>query len=137
MPPRAESIARQHSSRKPASRRRRRSGTKALAASDVVLRGEVPHSILDSQLELLGTIMAWSPPRILVQQQAAFWKGFAGEPLTFPASERSPSPKRRTARASAKSRSSSAGERGRKGAANGAAHGVHKSKQRSGRSRPK
>jgi len=131
MPPRAESIHHQHSSRKPTSRRR--TGTKALAVSDAVLRGEVSRSMLDSQLEFLGTMMAWSPARLLVQQQAAFWKGFVGEPSTSPASQRSRPAKRKAASAPAKSRDG-AGKGARASSANGAGRRAHKSKQRSARS---
>ncbi len=121
MPLRVQSARHQHSSRKPASRPRR-TGTKALAVSDSVLRGELPRSMLDSQLELLGTMLAWSPARLLVHQQAAFWKGVAEE--AFPsavATERARPAKHKARRASAKSRTNGAGKGGRKGTAHGAA----------------
>ena len=132
MPPRAESIRHQHPSRKRASRRR--ADTKALAISDAVLREEMTRTVLDSQLEFLGTMMAWSPARLLVHQQAAFWKGVAGEPLTSVPTERSRPAKRKAAARPSKSRSNGAGKGGHKRAAKVVGRSAQKSKRSSARS---
>lgn len=39
-------------------------------------------SVLDNQMALLGAMVAWSPARLLVNQQAAFWEGFAAPSAT-------------------------------------------------------
>lgn len=129
MPSRAESIRRQHPTRKPASRPRR-TGTKALAVSESVLHGEMSRSMLDNQIELLGAMLAWSPARLLVHQQAAFWRGVAGESSSSAAAaERPRLAKRKSVRASAKARNNGAGKGGRKAAADGDGRSARKPKR--------
>ena len=79
---------------KSAKSQRRRTKTRALAVSDAVLREAVggarlPNplqvfeplrkTIVDRQIAFLGMVMAWSPARIIVNQQAAFWEGVAND----------------------------------------------------------
>lgn len=129
MPSRAESTRRQHPTRKPASRPRR-TGTKALAVSESVLHGEISRSMLDNQIELLGAMLAWSPARLLVHQQAAFWRGVAGESSSSAApAERPRLAKRKSVRASAKARNNGAGKGGRKAAADGDGRSARKPKR--------
>ncbi len=75
MPPRKKPARRTTKSTKPPARRS--SKTKALAISDPVKREALRRSVLDSQFAVLEAIMAWSPARLLVNQQAAFWEGFS------------------------------------------------------------
>jgi len=130
MPPRAKPVRRQPSSRKPAARRR--ADTKALAVSDPVLRQEVARSMLDSQLKFLGAILAWSPTRLLVHQQAAFWKGFAEEPEPTRA-DRSHPAKRKATRTAVKTRSNGAGKVSRKRPAKATPRSAQKNKRSSAR----
>ena len=74
MPPRKRPARRRAKSAKPPARRSSKS--KALAISDPVKREALQRSVLDSQFAVLEAIMAWSPARLLVSQQAAFWEGF-------------------------------------------------------------
>jgi hypothetical protein len=75
MPPRTKPARRSTKSTKPPARRSAK--TKALAISDPVKREALRRSVLDSQFAVLEAIMAWSPARLLVNQQAAFWEGFS------------------------------------------------------------
>jgi hypothetical protein len=74
MPPRKKPVRRKSVAAK--SPRRRRPSTKALAIGDAVRREPLGRSVLDRQLAVLEAMMAWSPARMLVNQQAAFWEGF-------------------------------------------------------------
>ena len=67
---------------------RRTPKTKALAISDPVKREALRRSVLDSQFAVLEAIMAWSPARLLVNQQAAFWEGFSAPSAAPRASKR-------------------------------------------------
>jgi hypothetical protein len=75
MPPRKTPARRTTKSAKTPARRASKS--KALAISDPVKREALRRSVLDSQFAVLEAIMAWSPARLLVNQQAAFWEGFS------------------------------------------------------------
>ena len=74
MPPRKKPVRRKSVAAK--APRRRRPSTKALAISDAVRRESIGPSVFDRQLAVLETLMAWSPARMFVNQQAAFWEGF-------------------------------------------------------------
>ncbi len=80
--------------RKSARSQRRRTKTQALALSDAVLRETVGSThfpnpmqafeplrktIVDRQIAFFGMVMAWSPARIIVNQQAAFWEAVAND----------------------------------------------------------
>jgi hypothetical protein len=87
MPPRKKTIRRKPAAAK--SPRRRRSSTKALAIGDAVRRETLGRSMLDRQLSVLDrqlavfeAMMAWSPARMLLNQQAAFWEGFSAPEVT-------------------------------------------------------
>ncbi len=55
---------------------RRRAASKALAVSGLV-RQEAPASpALDRRLALVKALTAWSTMHLLLEQQAAFWRGF-------------------------------------------------------------
>lgn len=84
---------------------RRRTKTRALAVSDAVLREAVGstqfpnplqvfeplrRSVVDRQIAIFGMVMAWSPARIIANQQAAFWEGFVGAAPTTSAQRRNP-----------------------------------------------
>ena len=88
MPPRKKPVRRKSVAVK--SPRRRRPRTKALAISDAVRRESIGPSAFDRQLAVLETLMAWSPARMLINQQAAFWEGF----ITPTATQRAPARKR-------------------------------------------
>jgi hypothetical protein len=88
MPPRKKPVRRKSVAAK--SPRRRRPSTKALAISDAVRRESIGPSAFDRQLAVLETLMAWSPARMLINQQAAFWEGF----ITPTATQRAPARKR-------------------------------------------
>ncbi|MCZ7593623.1 MAG: hypothetical protein M5U16_00940 [Hyphomicrobium sp.] len=110
MPPRKKKSARPPTAAKPSTRQRTK--IKALAVNDAVKR-EAPRrsmldnqlslfeplrrSVLDNQMALLGAMMTWSPARLLVNQQAAFWEGFAA-----PSAAQGPSVRKRTAKSVAK-----------------------------------
>ena len=86
MPPRKKPVRRKSVAAK--SPRRRRPSTKALAISDAVRHESIGSSAFDRQLAVLETLMAWSPARMLVNQQAAFWEGFIAPTATRPAPAR-------------------------------------------------
>lgn len=80
MPPRKKPARRKPTTAaKPA---RRRTKTQALAIADPVRREALRRTVLDSQFAVLEALMAWSPARVLVNQQAAFWEGFAAPSAT-------------------------------------------------------
>lgn len=81
MPPRKKPVRRKSVTAK-SPQRRRRPSTKALAISDPVRRESIGRSVFDRQLAVLETLMAWSPARMLVNQQAAFWEGFIAPTAT-------------------------------------------------------
>ena len=80
MPPRKKPVRRKTAAAK--SPQRRRASTKALAIGDAVRRETLGHSVLDRQLAVLEAMMAWSPARMLLNQQAAFWEGFSAPEVT-------------------------------------------------------
>jgi hypothetical protein len=88
MPPRKKPVRRKSVVAKAPARRRTR--TKALAIGDAVRREAIGHSVLDRQLAVFEAMMAWSPARMLLNQQAAFWEGFAGPLEAQPARKRAP-----------------------------------------------
>jgi hypothetical protein len=88
MPPRKKPARRKSVAAKPSARRRTR--TKALAISDPVRRETIGRSVLDRQLAAFEAFMAWSPARMLLNQQVAFWEGFS----TPTATRRAPARKR-------------------------------------------
>jgi hypothetical protein len=97
MPPRKKPVRRKSVSAKAPTRRRTR--TKALAISDPVRHETVARSVLDRQLAVIEAMMAWSPARMLLNQQAAFWEGFAAPSDAPPARKRAPKrPARRAKR---------------------------------------
>ena len=96
MPPRKKPVRRTSVAAK--SPRRRRPSTKALAISDAVRREALGRSVLDRQLAVLETLMAWSPARMLVNQQAAFWEGFIAPTATQRAPARKRAQKRKAKR---------------------------------------
>jgi hypothetical protein len=55
----------------------------SLLGSQLALLEPLQRSVLDSQLAILGAMAAWSPARLLINQQAAFWEGLV-EPSTPP-----------------------------------------------------
>jgi hypothetical protein len=60
-------------------RKRARATTKALAVPDAKKHEAVGISSFgDTQMALLQAMMAMSPVRMLLRQQAAFWRGLAG-----------------------------------------------------------
>jgi hypothetical protein len=60
------------------SKARVRAKTKALAASEPVIRETVnTPSLLDRQMALFRAMMAWSPMGILIRQQATIWERLA------------------------------------------------------------
>lgn len=108
MPPSSKQAARRSAKSKPsasrakskagqsAKRQRQRSRTQALALSDAVLREPfqsaafvnpltifepLRRAMVEQQMELIGVIMAWSPPSIIAKQQAAFWEAFTSGPV--------------------------------------------------------
>ena len=87
MPPRKKPLRRKSVATKST---RRRPSTKALAISDAVRRESIGRSAFDRQLAVLETLMAWSPARMLLNQQAAFWEGFIAPTAT----QRTPARKR-------------------------------------------
>jgi len=86
MPPRNTPARRTTKSAKAPARRSSKS--RALAISDPVKREALRRSVLDSQFAVLEAIMAWSPARLLVNQQAAFWEGFSAPSAAPRASKR-------------------------------------------------
>ena len=80
MPLRKKTVRRKSAPAKAPARRRTR--TKALAIGDAVRRETIGRSVLDRQLAVLETLMAWSPARMLINQQAAFWEGFIAPTAT-------------------------------------------------------
>ena len=93
MPPRKKPVRRKTAAAK--SPQRRRASTKALAIGDAVRRETLGRSVLDRQLAVLEAMMAWSPARMLLNQQAAFWGGFVAPIDTQPVRKR---PKKRAAK---------------------------------------
>jgi hypothetical protein len=76
MPPRKKLARRKAAA--PNTRKRAPAKTKALAVVDAVKRESVSATnFLQKQAALFSAVSAWSPARMLVAQQAAFWKGFA------------------------------------------------------------
>jgi hypothetical protein len=76
-------------------RGRGRAKSKALAITDPVRRERVNSpSLLDSQLALFRTMMAWSPVGLFIKQQTAFLEGFEPRPVD----KRRPAVKRGRAR---------------------------------------
>ena len=97
MPPRKKPARRKSVAAK-APARRRRASTKALAIGDAVRREAIGPSVLDRQLAVLEAMMAWSPARMLLNQQVAFWEGFAAPSDAPPARKRAPKRPARTAK---------------------------------------
>jgi hypothetical protein len=88
MPPRKKTVRRKSTAAKRSQPRRAK--TKALAIGDPVRRETIGPSVVERQLAVIEALMAWSPARMLINQQAAFWGGFA-TPAETP---RTPSRKR-------------------------------------------
>ena len=80
MPPRKKPVRRKSVTAKPSAHRR--ASTKALAISDAVRRESIGRSAFDRQLAVLETLMAWTPARMLLNQQVAFWEGFSAPTAT-------------------------------------------------------
>jgi hypothetical protein len=72
----------------------RRAKIKALAIGDTVRREAIKPSAVDRQLAVIEALMAWSPARMLINQQAAFWEGFSTPTDAQPSGQRTPSRKR-------------------------------------------
>jgi len=113
MPPRSSKASRPRTKRSPATPpRRSRAKSQPLAVTDAVKREPLRkarrladplavleplgRSLLDRQVAVLEAAFAWSPARVFVNQQAAFWEGFVGAARS-PAGSRQP--KRKRARA--------------------------------------
>jgi hypothetical protein len=94
MPPRKKTVRRKSTSRKTPARGRP-ARTKALAIGDSVRREMIGASVLDRQLAVIEALMAWSPARMLINQQAAFWGGFVTPTDAQPARKRAPKRKAR------------------------------------------
>jgi hypothetical protein len=86
MPPRKKSVRKSTPKKAPA--RARPARTKALAIGDSVRRETIGASMLDRQLAIIEAMMAWTPARMLINQQAAFWGGFVTPTDAQPARKR-------------------------------------------------
>jgi hypothetical protein len=98
MPPRKKTVRSKSTPRKTPARARP-ARTKALAIGDSVRRETIAASVFDRQLAVIEALMAWSPARMLINQQAAFWGGFATPDDARPSRQRAPSRKRAKKRA--------------------------------------
>jgi hypothetical protein len=88
MPPRKKTVRRKSAAAKRPQPRRAK--TKALAIGDSVRRETIGPSVVERQLAVIEALMAWSPARMLINQQAAFWGGFSAPAAT----QRTPARKR-------------------------------------------